>query len=100
MKRAKYSRVRGRRLLQPLVNNTDPMSLMQVAWGANGTDGLVESLEVGRQVNPVGYNGDTATHLFSFLTNDGYTSSSCYNQDYAMRGLTHDLRPRPSEGNG
>jgi len=61
------------------VNNATPMSLMQFAASATPPGGLKETIELGWQVQPAFY-GDTNSHLFLFLTPDGYGSGSCYNQ--------------------
>ncbi len=63
----------------PVLDATEPgrMSLMQFAAANVGADGLKDTLEVGWMVQPQLFQ-DSSTHLFLFLTPDGY-QTSCWN---------------------
>jgi hypothetical protein len=72
------------------------MSLMQFNVSRKGADGLLDTLELGWQVQPKLYQGDHQTHLFLFLTGDGYSGNidhNCYDRAcvYYGGGGWHNL---------
>ncbi|MCO5568362.1 hypothetical protein L7F22_022061 [Adiantum nelumboides] len=66
----------------PSLQLLNEMTLSQM-WLLSGKfDGHdLNSIEVGWQVNPLSFGGDSSTRLFIYWTSDSYTNTGCYNLD-------------------